>query len=346
MIGSTKRRPRWGSAALPIPRGAISRYVVTMLRDEQPDEAGLHLALAGLPSGEALLNHDDAQLALNSLHELHFRGFRGVSDDHEWQAELVLLRIQLEAALEAALREVVDCPQLPTTEELPDFLFDMTAPSAGPSLSKYLARRASLAEFTEFLIHRCAYHSKEADPYTWAIPRLAGEAKSAMVSVQADEYGNGRINMMHSELFMQTLREVGLSDDYGTYIDRIPAPALVAVNTVNMFGLSRKFRGALAGHLSALEMTSSIPNRNYGNGLRRLGFSANATQFFDEHVEADAIHEQLAVRGLCAGLARQEPDQLPLIVFGVSTYLTLENRLADWLLGAWTDGRSSLRAVA
>jgi hypothetical protein len=46
-------------------------------------------------------------------------------------------------------------------------------------------------------------------------------------------------------------------------------------------------------------MTSSIPNRAYANGLRRLGGDADATAFYDEHVEADAVHEQIAAHDLC-----------------------------------------------
>ena len=61
----------------------------------------------------------------------------------------------------------------------------------------------------------------------------------------------------------------------------------------------------------AFEMTSSIPNRLYGNGLRRLGYGLEATLFFDEHVEADAVHEQIAGRDLAGGLAAAEPARAP-----------------------------------
>jgi hypothetical protein len=37
------------------------------------------------------------------------------------------------------------------------------------------------------------------------------------------------------------------------------------------------------------EMTSSRPNQLYGIGFRRLGFETEVTEYFDEHVEADAV---------------------------------------------------------
>ena len=48
------------------------------------------------------------------------------------------------------------------------------------------------------MLHRSAYHLKEADPFTWAIPRLDGSPKAALVEIQADEYGGGHAARMHA----------------------------------------------------------------------------------------------------------------------------------------------------
>ena len=78
---------------------------------------------------------------------------------------------------------------------------------------------------------------------------------------------------------------------YGAYVDRPwgrPRDRILRSRCVR--GSDRQ-RGALAGHLAALEMTSSPPNRAYANGFRRLGFDDDAVWLFDEHVEADSVHE-------------------------------------------------------
>ena len=87
---------------------------------------------------------------------------------------------------------------------------------------------------------------------------------------------------------------------------------------MSLFGLHRRLRGAIAGHLAAFEMTSSLPNRRYGNGFRRLGFGPQVTGFYDEHVEADAVHESIAAWDLAHALARCEPALAGDIVFGAS----------------------------
>ena len=107
-------------------------------------------------------------------------------------------------------------------------------------------------------------------------------------------------------------------------------------------GLHRRLVGAIVGHLAAFEMTSSIPNRLYGNGLRRLGYGSEATLFFDEHVEADAVHEQIAGRDLAGGLAAAEPARAPDVLFGAAACLMLGDLAGDHLRSCGEAGRSSL----
>ena len=89
-------------------------------------------------------------------------------------------------------------------------------------------------------------------------------------------------------------------------------------------------------------MTSSLPNRLYGNGLRRLGYGTDATLFFDEHVEADAVHEQIAGRDLAGGLARAQPERASDILFGAAAGLMLDDLAADHLRSCWDNGTTSL----
>jgi hypothetical protein len=147
---------------------------------------------------------------------------------------------------------------------------------------------------------------------------------------------------MHSALFATSMRELGLDDSYGAYGNLVPAVTLAGSVAVSFFGLHRRWRGAAAGHLAALEMTSSVPMRRYGNGLRRLGFGPAATRFFDEHVEADAVHEQVAIHDLCAALAAAEPDLAADVLIGAACCLALDARMTQHLLGRWRQGSSSL----
>jgi hypothetical protein len=193
---------------------------------------------------------------------------------------------------------------------------------------------------------RSVYHLKEGDPHTFAVPRLSGRTKSAMVEIQADEYGGGSPERMHSTLFAGMMRDLGLDDGYGALWDRAPAVAFTNVNTMSLFGLHRRWRGAALGHLAVVEMTSSEPSRRYSSGLRRLGFDERTTVFYDEHVEADAVHEQIASVDMCGGLVRDEPTLLPDVLFGAAAAIAVDGLTARQLLGSWEAGRSALRGSA
>jgi hypothetical protein len=167
-----------------------------------------------------------------------------------------------------------------------------------------------------------------------------------LLEIQADEYGGGDPTLMHSEMFGVVLDELGLRRDYGFYIDSAPAITLAMSNVMSMFGLHRAWRGALVGHLAAYEMSSSEPCRRYAKGLRRIGASEAACAFYDIHVTADALHEQLAAHDLCGGLAEAEPELTEDILFGAAVCLAVDGRFATHVLDSWAADHSSLRPAA
>lgn len=342
-------RKAW-SMKSPDARGNASRALLTLLPQAPNDDdvTALHDAVrAALGESRDILADDDLQLTLFCLYELHYGGIEGAHQEWEWEPGLIAIRRDIERAFEAALRAAVELPSLEprSSDGVASVLFELAAADSGPSVSRFLAKKASLEQAREFLIHKSVYQLKEADPHTWAIPRLTGRAKAAMVEIQADEYGGGRPDRMHSALFARTMRGVGLEDRYGHYVDAVPALTLASTNMMSMFGLNRRLRGAIVGHLAAYEMTSSQPNRLYGNGFRRLGFDEDVTWYFDEHVEADAVHEQIAGRDLAGGLVEAEPELLEDVYFGASAALTLDGMLGVHIISAWEKGETSLRAA-
>src|SRR6185369_11055859 len=102
-----------------------------------------------------------------------------------------------------------------------EMLRDLVGMPSGPSLSAFLADHGTLDHLREFAVHRSLLQLKEADPHSWAIPRLTGAAKAALVEIQADEYGEGVERDMHQTLFGLTMRALGLNPAYGAYLDQV-----------------------------------------------------------------------------------------------------------------------------
>jgi Iron-containing redox enzyme len=327
-------------SCLPTPRGPVSEALLDALVGD-PGSLG---TIAVMPPTEPL-SDDDLHLSLYVLYELHYRGFEDVDERWEWDVGALDLRARLECEFETGLRAVLSGWTAPEADArtMDLALRAILEEDDAPSLSRHLELEGTLGQFREFLVHRSAYQLKEADPHSWAIPRLSGPPKAALVEVQADEYGGGDPARVHAQLFADALDALGLDSAYGAYLDVLPGVTLATVNLMSLFGLHRRLRGAIVGHLAVFEMTSSIPNRRYATALRRLGVEeARATAFFDEHVTADAVHENIAAIDLAGGLVRQDPSLAPDVLFGARALVELEARWARHLLDAWEGGRSSL----
>jgi len=288
-------------------------------------------------------HEEDATLALYGLYELHYGGFSDVDDRWEWEPSLLRLRAELERGFESEVRSETSLGlgRLADADDVVRQLESIAA-AGGPSLSQWVLEHGTCHEMREFAIHRSAYQLKEADPHTWAVPRLRGVPKAALVEIQHGEYGEGRAPAMHAELFADTMRELNLEPTYGAYLDLIPSVTLRTVNLVSMFGLHRRLRGALIGHLALFEMCSVVPMGRYAAAMRRLGIDG-AAPFYDAHVAADEQHALIA-RKMVHALATDEPARAADIVFGARALDLLERRFAAHLIDSWTTGRTSLRA--
>ncbi|MFE3993723.1 iron-containing redox enzyme family protein [Streptomyces goshikiensis] len=316
-------------------RGELSGAVTRALRSGGAPRYAPEALLKADPWGE------DLQLALYLLYEPHYRGFDGVDDAREWDPELLRLRQALEARFLHALRsEPSDAPR--SVEEAFAPLLVEPVDLSG-SLSHHLETEGELWQLREYAALRSLYHLKEADPHAWVIPRLTGRAKAAMVAIEYDEFGAGRAERIHARLFADLMADLGLDPTYGRYLDHAPAPLLATVNLMSLFGLHRALRGALVGHFACVEVTSSPGSRRLAKAMRRCGAGAAAEHFYTEHVEADAVHEQVVRHEVIGGLLADEPDLEGDVAFGCAATVLLEDRLARHIRDAWDRGRSALR---
>lgn len=326
-------------------RGPVSDAVMRHLSGLTDFADHTELARHAVARTPDVSRDEDIALALFALYASSYGSISQFAADLEWDAHLIATRQVLEESLESALRATVPVPDLPAADKdaVSRALFTLTKPSPGPSLSRHLAKRATVEQAKEFFVQRSVYTLREADPHSWAIPRLHGRAKAALVEIQADEYGGGRADHMHSAMFAAAMRGMGLDDSYGAYVDAVPAVTLSSHNMMSMFGINRRLVGAIVGHLAAFEMTSSIPSRMYADGLRRLGFGTDVTDYFDVHVEADAVHEQIAGRDLAGALAEDRPEVLSDIMFGAAACMAVDGWVDEHIMEAWSRGDSSLR---
>jgi hypothetical protein len=312
------------SPSLPAPRGPLSQQLVDVL-SANGDAARLSRAPIADPLDQ------DVQLALYTCYELHYRGFQDVSGEWEWDGELLNWRRHLERAFLDVLRDETSGGSDATgvIEEL------TVEPLTGEGMSHYMLQNGTWPQMLDLFKARSMYHLKEADPHAFVIPRLDGRAKAALVAVEFDEYGGGVAERVHARLFADLLAAAGLDPAYLAYIDEVPGEALCNVNFMSMCGLHRNLRGSLVGLFAAGEIVNPPSAGRMVKALNRLEAPRECVHFYAEHVEADAVHEQVMRRDVLGDLLTREPELSGDVVFGVEAAGFLESRLASHLIHGW-----------
>jgi hypothetical protein len=317
---------------LPTAKGPLSAAVLRLLHGGDAGDA---------PVSDADPYGLDLHLALYTCYELHYRGFAGVDADWEWDPRLLELRAQLEDVFVTAVRrDVGEIKPHENAQREMEALSREPADGCGPSY--FLRDDGTWEQMREYFVHRSLYHLKEADPHAWVIPRLTGQAKASFVAVEFDEYGGGRGERVHQQLYADLMDAAGLDASYLAYLEVVPGAALASVNLMSLFGLHRAFRGAVIGHFAATEITSSPGSRRLAEGLARLGAPQPCIGFYREHVVADAVHEQVVRADVVGDLVSGAPELATDVVFGIRARDVVEDRLADHVMSCWEAGRSSL----
>ncbi len=320
---------------LPRPRGPLSSALLAWWTEGRP------LPETPAPVGNATVD-DDLHLTLWACYQLHYGGFAGLDDALEWDPATLGLRARLEAMFEHDLRVEHRTDELP---ESPVAALRAISGWAGPPLARTVGNRGTVEEVREVAVHRSAYQLKEADPHTWALPRLRGPGRAAMIEIQADEYGDGVPGAAHCELFAAAMVDLGLDPTFGVYVDRLPGVTLATDNLISMFGLHRRLRGAAVGHLALFEMCSVVPMGHYLRAARRHGGLPALERFYAVHVQVDEHHARLALEEMVAPMVAADPAIAADVVFGAAALGRVEARLADHVLRSWAAGRSSLLPV-
>ena len=323
------------ATGLPATCGPLSALVATLLAGGAPvDRVDIATLIADLDRVADPLHDRDFQLALWLCYELHQDGFAGVDPHLEWDPELLRLRGLLEERFEHALRRLVG----PLDAAAPlDEVRSLTGSGRAPRLACYLGRDATREQFRDYLSQRALYHLRESDPQSLVLPRLRGAAKAALAELQYDEYGAGRPERLHATLFARALADLGLPTEVSAYVEGAEATMLATVNTMSLFCLHRRLRGAAMGHLAAFEATSSIPCRLVALGAHRLDLPASVADYYEEHVEADAVHEQLAIDDICGAMLAEEPELAEDVVFGAAACLAVDEIAAVEQFARWEE---------
>ena len=130
-------------------RGPLSAALLHRLTGEDAPDLRDRAASALAPCDD-IVRDDDVQLSLFLLYASAYGSLPELDASLEWDPELISVRQSLEAAFEQALRARVPAPELPeaTVNAVGRALFALAEADTGPSLSRYLAKKATPEQAT------------------------------------------------------------------------------------------------------------------------------------------------------------------------------------------------------
>ena len=271
----------------PATRGPVSTELLAALgRNDFPDHLPTleSAADAALRATEDILYDDDLQLALLCLYELHYSGIEGVDDRWEWHPALMTVRSRIEAAFEDRLRTGVERNGL---EFGGDVSSDRTPSSPqGVAEARSGWPRAGTGP-------PCPTSWPGRPPWTrpassWPTGPSTSSRRPTRTPGRSPGCPAGQVRAWWKSRPTSTAAAgpdgctrsfspgpcgaLGLDPAFGPTWT-VPAITSPRSTPCRLFGLQRRLRGAIVGHLAIYEMTSSIPNA-YARGFRRLGFDA------------------------------------------------------------------------
>lgn len=349
------------SLAYPIDAHQLDQEIEQALADPEftarcaadPDFAGALVAAGRDLAASAFDDGNEAALATahRALYHLAAQGTWSPIDAprfNEHDLTLAAIRLELERGLERQLARHPLPDDLPEAPEafgpwLEDLALrrDIGLPASG--MAGFYRERATLEQMKEIVAQRSLFFLKEPDPWAMVIPTLRGEAKAGLLDVLLDEYGWGRHDHMHSTVYENLMRALGLETGFDAYFDRTAWQFLAGLNYQWMTARHRRLCRRMYGYIYLVEADSPDSMREYLAAWERLGVTdEHVTKFYDLHVTADEGHQQVALEEMIMPVVRAEPAAAAEIARGVLEGRILHHAFSTHLASSFAAGRSSL----
>ena len=177
-------------------------------------------------------------------------------------------------------------------------------PGQNDALFPWLAATADMKQMRWFLTQEIAGEAGFDDLVALTQVRLPVRPKLEMASNYWDEMGRGHEKGIHGGMLEHTAEELQLTPKVRSTVWE----SLAVANLMSGLAANRRYTYQSVGALGVIEMTAPGRVSRVNDGLRRLGVSVRARQYFHLHAGLDVRHSEAwnreVIRPLIADDAR------------------------------------------
>jgi hypothetical protein len=238
--------------------------------------------------------HPRAALQRN-LVNFNAQRFRPTLPGEDWEQGIenaqVLLKLE-GRYIEEERRSVADqASQAPT--EAHAFIrwfedLEHSGPGQGDPLFPWLAHFAPLESMRWFLEQEVAGEAGFDDLVALTQLKLPARVKLEMARNYWDEMGQGHEGGMHGPMLSRLVNELQLRVGVG----HVVVESLALANTMMALAANRRYTYQSIGALGVIELTAPGRAAQVNTGLKRLGVSGSARQYFALHATLDVRHSE------------------------------------------------------
>jgi pyrroloquinoline quinone (PQQ) biosynthesis protein C len=288
--------------------------------------------------------------ALNALYSLNFR-IPAPGDPHpQFSPILVEIAESLERAFLDDLNQAIDTSSLEDApEEAPKFrrwlltLVRSHAAFRHPYYNKFLIQDATKEDLRFFFAQESFLDARFDDVLALLQLGTTGVVKNEIGSNFWDELGNGDLSGVHTDLFAQSLRTLGITDN--DLSGKGLAEALAQGNLSALLVLKRRHFYKAVGFFFVTEFMAPTRFKCVIKSGERNHLSDEALAYQRLHVRIDVIHATGWMTNIIVPLVDKDPSVRHDIALGALYRLETSRQYLDMLYHLTRSHSASVRSV-
>ena len=154
--------------------------------------------------------------------------------------------------------------------------------------TEYVANLASTEDIKFYVAQECILDPRFDDIIAYLQIGCSSQQKMELAANYWDEMGNGDIDKMHTNMFSETIRAVGIDDNYMK--NNLLWQSVESGNLSSIFALNKEYFYEAIGYFAVVEYMVPRRFKSVITGWKRCNLPEKGIAYHCLHLQVDALH--------------------------------------------------------